>query len=446
MSQRRERWELERRLQTACLLVIAAILCGGVAYWLRDVLIPFVLAIFLFQLLDPLVNALVDKVRLPRWLAVGFALALSAAVLLLASSVVTGSVAQLLQSSDLYAQRFDDLLEHVAQRFPKAGDRLRPLADVHIGDSIGSLMGAVANSVVFLVSQSTIVILFLMFLLLGHSPDERSRPTVLDEIDEKIKNYIQVKTALSVFTGVLVGSILWLLDIELAVVFGMLSMLLNFIPNVGSIIATLLPIPILVVSPDVSLPVGLLAFLLPAAVQFFVGNILEPKLLGSSLGLSPVVILLSLTIWASLWGGVGALLAVPMTSVIQILCQKLEFTRPLAALLSGDLIGFLTAQWRAPEGTPGTDVAKASMSAKDGVVVAGKKPLPLEVTEGQKIWWCACGRSSNQPLCDGSHKGTSISPLEYTCEKAETAYLCTCKQTKNPPYCDGSHKQLPAET
>ncbi len=365
MSQRRERWELERRLQTACLLVIAAVLTGGVAYWLRDVLIPFVLAIFLFQLLDPMVNVMVQRARFPRWLAVGVTLALSAVVLFMASSVVTGSVAQLIQSSDLYAQRLDDLFEHLAERFPRAAQGLRPLTEVQLADSIGTLLAALANSAVFLVSQSTIVILFLLFLLLGHSPDERARPSVLDEIDEKIKNYIRVKTALSVFTGVLVGSILWILDIELAVVFGLLSMLLNFIPNVGSIIATLLPIPVLVVAPDVSLPVGLLAFLLPAAVQFFVGNVLEPKLLGSSLGLSPVVILLSLTIWASLWGGVGALLAVPMTSVIQILCQRLEFTRPLAALLSGDLIGFLTAQWRTPEGGPLPAVAQAPAGAKE---------------------------------------------------------------------------------
>lgn len=76
--------------------------------------------------------------------------------------------------------------------------------------------------------------------------------------------------------------------------------------------------------------------------------------------------------------------------------------------------------------------------------IAGRAPMRLELEPGTKAW-CACGRSENQPWCDGSHKGTGFSPTMMTIDEAKTASICTCKQTKNPGYCDGSHKSLPPE-
>jgi len=70
---------------------------------------------------------------------------------------------------------------------------------------------------------------------------------------------------------------------------------------------------------------------------------------------------------------------------------------------------------------------------------AGDGPISIEVDAGQSYWWCSCGKSANQPFCDGSHKGSSFSPLEVLAEKSETLYFCTCKATKNAPFCDGSH-------
>nr|WP_246345469.1 CDGSH iron-sulfur domain-containing protein [endosymbiont of Lamellibrachia barhami] len=65
---------------------------------------------------------------------------------------------------------------------------------------------------------------------------------------------------------------------------------------------------------------------------------------------------------------------------------------------------------------------------------------------GKEYWWCACGRSKNQPFCDGSHQGTEFSPLGFRAEKSGEAWLCMCKQTANPPYCDGSHENIAEET
>lgn len=74
--------------------------------------------------------------------------------------------------------------------------------------------------------------------------------------------------------------------------------------------------------------------------------------------------------------------------------------------------------------------------------VAGKAPIPVDMEAGKTYAWCTCGESSNQPLCDGSHKGSSFRPQMMKCEESKTAYLCTCKATANPGFCDGSHKKL----
>ena len=69
-------------------------------------------------------------------------------------------------------------------------------------------------------------------------------------------------------------------------------------------------------------------------------------------------------------------------------------------------------------------------------------PNEFDVVAGKRYFWCACGRSKNQPLCDGSHKDTGIEPLAFTAERTETVYLCGCKDTGDQPFCDGSHNLL----
>ncbi len=75
-------------------------------------------------------------------------------------------------------------------------------------------------------------------------------------------------------------------------------------------------------------------------------------------------------------------------------------------------------------------------------VVAGKKPIPVEVEAGKTYWWCSCGKSATQPFCDGSHKGSGLSPQSWTAAESGTQWFCACKKTAGQPMCDGTHKGL----
>ena len=81
----------------------------------------------------------------------------------------------------------------------------------------------------------------------------------------------------------------------------------------------------------------------------------------------------------------------------------------------------------------------------DKAVIAGTAPIGIAVEAGKDYWWCACGKSKNQPFCDGSHKGTPFSPVEWKADQASRTWFCACKRTGNRPMCDGSHKKLNPE-
>lgn len=78
----------------------------------------------------------------------------------------------------------------------------------------------------------------------------------------------------------------------------------------------------------------------------------------------------------------------------------------------------------------------------DAPIIAQKAPFPVDVTAGKTYFWCACGRSANQPFCDGSHKTTTLTPIKYTADADKKVFFCGCKQAAKAPLCDGTHKTL----
>ena len=131
-------------------------------------------------------------------------------------------------------------------------------------------------------------------------------------------------------------NIYWLLGLELALIFGTLTFLLNFIPTFGSIVAVFLPLPVALLQYNEPTMI-ILVFALPSLVHIVIGNIIEPKLFGEAFGLHPVTIILALIFWGMLWGITGMLLAAPLTAIIRITFDQFETTKPFSLFLSGQL-------------------------------------------------------------------------------------------------------------
>jgi AI-2 transport protein TqsA len=295
-----------------------------------------VLALFVAFALQPLVEFGVQRARLPRVLAI-FATGLLALLLLwMVGGLLSTSVAQLAANASSYQAQISHLIDLVADPLARLGIELPAgISAAGIsGRAIGETLLGATNAIVELLSQSLLVTIFVIYLLIGGSKP----PTgVWREIELRVQRYLITKAILSAATGVLVGLTLSILGVDLALAFGLFAFLLNFIPTVGSVIATLLPLPVVLVSPEISATTATLAIAIPGAIQFVIGSVLEPKIMGDSLDLHPIAILIALIFWGMLWGVVGMLLAAPITAVMKILFERLEVTRPLARLLSGRL-------------------------------------------------------------------------------------------------------------
>ena len=328
----------EQRIQTVCLLILSTAAVAAALYWLRPVLVPFVFAVFIAYGLLPLIELQVRQLRLPRPAAVCSTLVLGGVVLGGLGLLVSTSVSQLQQNADAYQGQIEMLVERISAVLPvrKVLTDGHLLTQLSIGN-VSSILLNTTNAIVGILSQGLLVLIFVLYLLLGGASREETAGATWTDIEAKIQHYIVTKGIISLATGGLVGLTLAVLGIDLALVFGLLAFLLNFIPSVGSIIATLLPLPVVVVSPDISASTATLAIVLPGLIQFAIGNVIEPKVMGEALDLHPIVILMALIVWGMLWGIVGMLLATPMTAILKILFERLEPMAPVAQVLAGRL-------------------------------------------------------------------------------------------------------------
>ncbi|MGQ4809876.1 putative transport protein YhhT [Candidatus Entotheonellaceae bacterium PAL068K] len=330
----------ERRIQTICLIILSTAVIAQALWLLRSVMIPFVLATFCAFGLSPLITFQRRYLWVPRPLAVLATLILGCAILVLIGGVISTSLSQLAANTDLYQRRINQLLDQAMTLLEDYGfdpvNTFNSLSALPL-DRVSGLLTGTTRAIVDLLSQGSLILLFLVFLLIGGTARPRPSSGVLGQVEGRIKRYIITKTMVSAATGGLVGFVLAMLGVDLALVFGLFAFLLNFIPSIGSLIATLLPLPVVLMSPESSLTTIILAMALPATIQLVMGNIIEPKILGESLDLHPVTILLALMVWGTLWGIIGMLLAVPLTAVMKILFERLEPTAPIAELLAGRL-------------------------------------------------------------------------------------------------------------
>jgi AI-2 transport protein TqsA len=327
----------DRRVQTVCLLILTLIATAVALYFLQPVLVPFVLALFFTQCLTPLIEFLMDRYRWPQMVAV-------AAAALAGAAVVTG-VGFLLASSmsgiAVYSDRFQALGEQLADTRVahalgiKSGATIDSLMNLLRG-SFGDMFGAVYTQATAIVRNTVTVLILMGFLLFGRRSRRRTSG-ILGEIEERVQRYITLTSLISVFTGLFVGITLRALNVQFSAGFGFLAFLLNYIPNIGAVIATLLPLPFVFLDPHLTVVAKIAALAIPGLMQAGVGSFIQPRMMGYSLDLHPVVLLLSLIFFTVLWGVSGAFLATPLTAVIKIVFEKIPETRPLAALLAGNL-------------------------------------------------------------------------------------------------------------
>ncbi|MFV0360256.1 AI-2E family transporter [Tropicimonas sp.] len=160
---------------------------------------------------------------------------------------------------------------------------------------------------------------------------------ILNDINEHIGDYLTVKTMINVVLALVSYVVMWAMDVDFAPYWALQIGVLNYIPYVGSVLGVAFPV-ILSLAQFGSLPETLALMALLTFAQFFMGNIIEPRVIGKQLNLSPFVVLIALSVWGALWGIPGAILAVPMTSVIVIVCEGFPETRFIAILLS-DRVG-----------------------------------------------------------------------------------------------------------
>jgi AI-2 transport protein TqsA len=234
-------------------------------------------------------------------------------------------------------------------------------------NTVGAIFG--------LISGVLFVSIFVIFLLAGRDPyAEHSQ--IYRAVVQKIRRYIGTKIVISAIVGILVWASLSVIGLQLAGVFGVLSFLLNFIPSIGAIIATLLPIPIAVAQFHSPLAV-ILVVAVPGTIHNLLGNFVEPKLMGEGLDLHPVTVLLALSVWGLLWGIVGMFLAVPITAAIRIVLIQFDTLRPIGNLLAGDFDKSADPAGKAL-GAPGTQPAggQTAVPTSDAEAILSSTPRP----------------------------------------------------------------------
>lgn len=331
-----------QRMQAFCLLILTCLTCAAAAYWLKTVLLPFVFAVFLCLTLRPIVGFLNKKFHCPRFLSIILTLFIGAFLLVSLTVVVSNSVVDITSNLDIYEKRFVSLIDNLCNNAWmrrlnfKSADILSTIG-TEAANSIGDALATIFNALFSFVSNIVLVGIYLVFLMFGSSigNEDEKHTTLFQDICKSIEYYVLVKVILSLIVGCLTWLILTIFGVPMAYVLGILAFALNFIPNVGPIVAVILPLPLALLDPEITVGSFSMVVILPTIVHLITGHLVEPNVLGDSLELDPVVILLTLMLAGVLWGPVGMLLATPMTVAGKMAVDRVNWAKPIVSLLAG---------------------------------------------------------------------------------------------------------------
>lgn len=328
---------------THILVVCAAaiIVIAGLKY-AAPMLIPFMLSVFLAVIMLPIMRWLVGR-KVPEVLAVVVMLILLVLVAALMATFIGGTVNAFYHDLPFYEARLNILLINSAEWLHGYGITLPDnlLSEYINPNSMMRTVTSVLNSVSGALTNTFLIGFTIMFILLEASGFSAKVKRAFGEstqvlqhfqrIGETIQNYLILKTMISVATGAIVWVSLIILDVPYAALWGMLAFLLNYIPNIGSIIAAIPPILISLISQD--LMTTLMVCIMYIVVNTVIGNIIEPRVMGRSLGMSSLVVFVSLVFWGWVWGPVGMILSIPLTMMLKIILETNPKSRWMAILL-----------------------------------------------------------------------------------------------------------------
>ena len=319
-----------------------------------SIIVPMVIAFFIFIFLNPLLSRM-DKLRIPRLLSLVITLAIVAAVFVLFLYVFFLMVNMLMSPESgipAYAARVNQLdaamsawLAPYLDENPETFSLLSWL-NINWYSVLMSSLASISSKFIEVLSDALLVFLYLMFIILERQTihpkllaalprGKVQRATqMVERMNKQTSKYLLMKVIISLATGVMFYFASVITHLDFALVWGVLAVILNFIPTIGSIVCTAGTIIMAIIqfAPDW----GSIIFvtLLMISIEMVLGNIIDPRMQGMQLNISPLVILISLAVWGYVWGLPGMFLSVPLTSMMQIICANVPSLRPIAILLS----------------------------------------------------------------------------------------------------------------
>lgn len=338
------------KIQRAAFAMIVVILTFYVLHRGQALLLPPVIAGAIAYVIGILAHGITAlKFRgwcVPKPLAMFVAISVILAGIGLVINLITVNVTAVANVAPQYQENLEALID---KGYRAAGIEDVPnLKEIITQVDLRRYLQNFGRTVSSLASSTGIIIVYLIFMLLEQRTfankikaiiqdrkKQKDAFKLIDKMRADIRTYVAIKLVTSATTGILSFFVLNMVGVDFASFWAVLIFLLNFIPTIGSIIATAFPSMLTLVQFDTLGPFIITVTIL-SAIQFAIGSLIEPRLMGRRLNLSPIVILLSLGLWGSVWGIPGMFLCVPITVIIMIICSYFPNTRPLAVLLSGD--------------------------------------------------------------------------------------------------------------
>ena len=310
---------------------------------------PLVVALIIWYLIRILRNVFygirIGRFRLPRWFRTLLSLIIILGILYSIISIIVINIEQIVNQVEHYEARQDGIVETVVQ-YLGLEELSDDLKDLPSSKELRPFLNGLLNSLTSALGSTFIIIIYLIFILIEEFIFTRKLDIIyknneqfedikyiINTMNNSIKRYISVKTFASLLTAALSYIALLLLGVDFPLLWAFIIFIFNFIPYVGSFIATFLP-SIFAVLQTNTLSQFVWVFLSVQFCQTFVANGIEPKIMGRSLNLSPLVVLITLTFWGTIWGVLGMIISVPVTSILVIVLAQFKETRNIAIMLS----------------------------------------------------------------------------------------------------------------